>query len=612
MPLSVKDLSYYKDVMKQDEREHQRKLIHKNLPQRVLTSYEGIMNEHDLGSEGTEDGISEVRYNDELFKDFDNIIENWLAIAADTIIPTLYYQVPMPNIRSKSNGDPYSAEVLNGLIRHFFEEKAKVENQRAIMDAYLVYGFGVVKVGYNSRVGIAKNKRSNLFTGKVKASGKDIDMESSDEYVKYERPFVERVSPKDCYLDWTKEFGKGQRVTFRYTRTLQEIMDSNLYDLSQNFLTHFKAKTGDNRQVKLKLKEHWTMIDGFAHKLVIADEWQEELFFKKTPYQWLPLSLLRFKNPPDTLYARSHGSIATAGQSELNYLNELWKDHIDHSQNLLVINEEALTETGKKTLKANPTHGIIPANKPVNQVGVALSTNPMSSDIFSNIANVRAYLQQTLSDGGSISGDVSAETATQDRNQQLGNALRTSGMQDAIRDFNIDQIKKMVTCTVNWGDPEVTVAVTGKDVRDPVTGTLVTGKDLIIGGKKGLTLKEQIIGNIESDYKYDMDMSSAARPDFAVIRKQLREYGDFLAVIEPRLNAQGKKVVWTDITKSMGKTFDVIANPEGIVEDMTEEEQQQFQAQQQAEQVEQTLKGASKPTEEAIIRGAENVGIAQQ
>uniref|UniRef100_A0A6M3J6V4 Uncharacterized protein n=1 Tax=viral metagenome TaxID=1070528 RepID=A0A6M3J6V4_9ZZZZ len=608
MALSRKDREYYQGIIKEDEKEHQSKLIGKNMPDKVISAYEGLMN-----SENTGDSISEATFQQEVKQE--NIIENWLAIAADTIIPTLYHQVPMPNIRSRSNGSPYSAEILNGLMRHFFDEKAKIENQRAIMDAYLAYGFGVVKVGYNTRVGIAKKKRSNIFTGNVKAEGKNIDMESSDEYVKYERPFIERISPKDCILDWTKEFGKGQRVTFKYTRTLTELIGSNLYSLSQNFLTHFKSKSDDNRNVKLKLKEHWVMIDGFVHKLVLCDEWsEEEIAWAKTPYQWLPMSLLRFKNPSDTLYSRSHGSIATAGQEELNYENELWKEHIDTGQNLMFVDKKGLDEDGLKTLKTNPTHGIIYTNKPPGTVAQPVSTNPMSADIYSNIQNVRSYLQQVLSAGGSISGDVSAKLATQERNQQLGNALRTSGMQDAIRDFNIDQIRKMVTCLVNYGDPEVTVAITGKDVRDPQSGVLVTGKALVVGGETGLKLKEQIIGNVESDYKYDMDMSSAARPDFAVVRKQLMEYATALANMMPMLQGQGFKVNWSSIAKGIGKTFDTIPDAENIIEEMTPEEQQSFQQQQAQAEMQKTLQGASAPTEAAIVNGAERVnqGIPQQ
>lgn len=616
--ISEKDFTYHKSVIKEDEQTHHWRMMRKNLPESVIGSYEGFLFAHDnndIHSGTITDAGHGIQPNDpnvsDIFQDAGNIIEDWMAIAADTVIPGLYYQAPRPNIRNRPAGSQFTAEILNGLVQHYFDEKAKKENQKAIMDAYLAYGFGVVKVGYNSRVGVLDNQRSNLFTGETKAKGKDIDMESSTEYVKYERPFVERVSPRNCKLDWSKEFGKGQRVTFDLDRNLQEIINSNLYSLPSNFVKYFKSKSGDNRSIKLKLKEHWVILGGFAWKLVYTDEWDEPLAWTKTPYQWLPMSLVRFKDPPDVLYARSHGSIANSGQRELNYENELWKEHIDKARNLIFVDETGLNESGSKTLQSNPIHGIVGTKRPPGTVAANVQSNPMSSDIFSNIANVRAYLQQTLSAGGAVSGDVSADTATQERGVQLGNFLRTSGIQDAIRDFNIDQIKKMTTCIVNWGDPEVTVAITGKNIQDPETGEIATGRDVVIGGDKGIPLKELIIGNIESDYIYDMDMSNAARPDFAVIRKQLNEYGTFLAAVEPKLNAQGEKVEWGKLAKNMGSTFDTLPDSENIITKMTEDEVAAFQEQQALAQQQEFLKGASKPTEEAVVRGAESTGVPQ-
>ncbi len=604
--LSEKDFTYYKDIVKEDEQEHKMKMLKKNMPKNVIAAYEGYI--------ANFDDIQPSDPNKNEYEDAENLIENWLAISADTVIPGLYYQVPVPNIRKKPNGSDFTAEILNGLVRHYFDDKAKKENQRAIMDAYLAYSFGVVKVGYNSRIGILENKTGTFFKGQS-GETKDKDMESSVEYVKYERPFVERVSPATTYLDWTKEFGKGQRISFNYDRNLQEIIDSNLYALSSNFLNYFKSKSGDNRKVKLKLHETWIMINGYAHKLAHINDWDhEELAWIKTPYQWLPVSLLRFKEPSDTLYARSHGSLAAAAQKELNYENSIWKEHIDKVRDLLFVDESGLTENGRRMLSTNPIRGIVGCTRPPDNIAHNVGSESMSADIYNNISNLRSYLQQILSTGGSISGDLSAETATQERGVQLGNALRTNGMQDAIRDFNIDQIRKMVTCVVNWGDPEVTVIITGKNIKDPLTGEIVTGKELMIGGERGLNLKELIISNIESDYNYDMDMSQAARPDFAVIRKQMIEYGAFLMQIMPAVQAEGGKINWIKFGKAIGRTFDTIPNAEDIIEEMTDDEKAQMQMAQMAQSAgaetpETPTQDMGAPAEQNIVSGAERVTI---
>lgn len=611
--LSVKDFDYYKDILREDEQHHSSHMMNKNMPDSVIAAYEGFLysQSNNLGV-GYTGGVQPNDPNMEPdFAELNEYIENWMAISIDTIIPGFYYQVPLPNIRKKQRGSEFSAEILNGLVEHFFDEKAKIENQRCILDAYLAYSIGIMKIGYNTRIGILNNKRTNLFSGEMKASGKDLDMESSVEYIKYERPFVERVSPRDTWLDCSKEFGKGQRVTFRYDRTLQELKDSNLYSLSSNFLSYFKSNSEDARRTKLQIKECWWMMNGYAYKLVYTDDWEEELYWGKTRYQWLPVSLLRFKDVPDTLYTRSHGSIATSASQELDYQNRLWKEHIDKSRDLLFYDETGLSESGKKTLMSNPTKGVVGCTR--SPVGVATNVGSavMSSDIYNNIANIRTYLQQSLASGGAISGDLSAELAVQERSLQQGNFLRTSGIRDKIRDFNIDQIKKMITCLVNWGSPEVAVSITKKNIVDPMTGVVVTGKDVLIGGNDGIPLQEMIIGNIESDYGYDVDMASAARPDYAVLRKQLMEYMALLTQLMPMLQAEGNKVNFTVLAKQLAGTFDTIPNAGDVIEPMSEEELARQALEREINTVaSQSMqgKGTGVPQEEAIMSGAENAG----
>jgi len=616
--ISRKDLDYHQGTVKDDKFKHHRDMMNVNMPQKVLASYEGFiglqydnMNVDSQDSELVGHGHATVDHPG--VKDAGKIWENYLAISVNRITPSLYYQVPMPNITSKPTGSPYSAEVLNGLTRQFFDNKAKVENQKCILDAFLPYGYGVMKIGYNSRVGVLDNQRASIFTGKTaKVKGQNIDMETSAEYVKYERPFYERQSPAKTFLDCTKGFNLGQRITFKYDRTLQELKDSNLYSLDSNFLQFFGSKTNDDRSIMINLTEHWFMQDGAAWKIVWVEEWPEAIYYDKTPYPWLPVSLLRFNNTPDRLYTRSQGSQGADAQEELQYLNELWKNHIDKHKKMNFVNTSGLTENGRKTFLKGEIEALVECSQNPASLIAQFTSQPMSSDVYNNISNVRSYLTQLLSVGGAVSGDVSAEKATQERAIQFGNYLSTSGMTDSIRDFNNDQLKKSMTTLIKWGEPSVTVSITKQDIIDPFTGMMVTGQDLAIGGNEGVPLKEQIIGDVDRDYNYDIDMASSARPDYAVVRKQLMEYGEFLKGLLQGLVAEGKKVNWGSLAKKVGKTFTEIPNAGEIVQDMTEEEQAQNEQAQQEEKQQDFLQAASEPTEEAIVRGANGVGASQQ
>lgn len=603
MPLTKKDFDYYKGFIGESIEEHRKQMKDLNQPDEVIASYEGRLVEND-GQEYVTTG---------------NITEDYLFIATNTVAPTLYYQMPKPMIKALPGGSPYSAEVLNGMARAYMADAEKKEIQMCILDAFLPYGYGVAKIGYNSRRGTAK--KPSIFTAKTEGK-KFEDIESTQEYLKYEKSIVLRHSPNKTYLDHTQGWNKDQRVTFEYTRNLKELKDSNLYPLSSNFLNHFKTQgDGDDRKVKLTLFEHWIMINGYAWKLVYIDQWHEELCFGKSKYQTLPMSLLRFNNTPDRKYVTSHGNLGYKAQKELDYQNGIWKSHIDHIRRNHILWKDAFEEQDQNTFKANIIDSVIWSNQPLTAgVYQQVSSNPMGSDMYANMENTRAYLKLLLSTTGGKGGEPDSKLATTEKSKQVGDMMRTAGMQDAIRDFNRDILKKVIKNVIDFGDPKLTIEITKKDVIDPTTGTPITGKKLEIGGDNGFNLKEEIEGDLDLDYLYDIDIASAARPDFAVIRKQLGEAIQLAVGMRPLLQEKGKDIAIDDLLKDYFNTFDTIPNPQKYIIDMTDKEQVAYKQQQELMRQQEALKNMSAeeaklvksrgaPTEQAIQTGAERVAV---
>jgi len=553
--MNNEDLKYYKSIIDEDKKKHQL-MMKQHLPEAIMDAYEGKICER----------------NGDEFDVTGNMIEDYLFVSANTIIPTLFYQVPRPIIRGMREDLKYSASVIAGLIKVYARDDFKKEIQTAIIDAFLPYPFACIKTGYNSRTGTYSPKPS-LLTGQTQG-GSDKNMEASEEYLKYEKPFVERQSPRYTYLDSSKPFGKDRRITFEYDRTLAQLIDSNLYQLDSGLISSFKVKNdNDARKAKVKIIEHWCMINGYAWKLVYTPDWHEELAWGKTPYKSLPRELLRFNDLGDRLYTTSHGYLAYEAQKELNYMNELWKEHIDKIRRQHLVDFTGVSEPGQKTLKANEIDGIVECNRPPNTVYAQISSNPMGKDVYAGIDNIRQYLKLILSTSGGRGGEDQAEFAYTEKQQAIGDMMRASGLQDKVRDFARNILKKMVSNIVKFGDPEITIQITGKNVVDPVTGEVITGKEMQIGGPMGLNLQEEIKGDVEEDYIYDIDITSAQRPDFPVIRAQLKEFIQTLAALEPKLIAEGKKINYSELVNDMANTFETLVDPEKYLTEITPEEQ---------------------------------------
>lgn len=577
--ISTEEFKYYKSIIEKDISKHNEELDKYNRPEEVIEAYKG-------------------RFKD---SEDEGMVENYLFIGATTILPSLFFQMPRINVRAKRDNLRFEAAVLTSLTNVSFGDKEKEENQLCIIDAFLPYGYAVMKNGYNSRTG--KAIKPSMLTGEAK-SDKTNDMEGDVEYIQYEKAISIRQSPKKTYLDSTQPFGKGNRITFEYSRTLQQLIDSNLYNLSSNFISHYSARNTDKRLIDITIFEHWCMIQGYAWKLVYTDGWDEELQWVKTEYKGLPVSYLRFNKIGDTLYGISHGTLALRSQKELNYLNELWKKHIDNIRNQYIVWMEGLTESGKKTLRANDFGGIVESRNRLTE-GIAMPITSALTDpnLFNNISNVREYLKLILSTTGGKLGGPESELATIEKNKAIGDALRSSNMQDAIRDFMIDQVKQRIVNFLRFGTPDIIVKMTGENIFDPLTGqSIPSGTELRLGSQEGaFSLKDLISGDIDIDFIFEVDMQSATRPDFPVIRKQIAEGISLGIEAEPSLNQKGKTFNLDMALEDYFSTFDAIPNAKKYITDMTDEAKNKLIN---------TIASSSKggvPSEEAIVAGAEKV-----
>lgn len=592
MPLKLEDFKYWQGRVNEDKAKHDTELSTVNSPQETIDAYNGIFDDHDVGQHTHSQ----------------QMIENWLFIFIATALPSLFFQLPRMLVRAKRDSLNFEAAILNSYINNTFNEKDKEENQLAIIDALLPYGFGVIKNGYNSRTGRKQSitdKAKGLLTGKTGEVNPN-DMEATNEFIQFEKIIGIRHSPKEVYLDSSQPFGKGNRVTFVYKRTLQQLIDSNIYNLSTNFIERYAGRAKDKREVDLELTELFVMLNGFAHKIAYIDGWPEELAFVKTKYDSLPVSLLRFNKIGDVLYCIAHGTLGLNAQKELNYLNELWKKHLDNLRNQHLVDATALDESGRKTLRQNDIGGIVYANKPVTSGTAApLQSAQMDANLFSNISNVRDYLKTLLSvTGGRGGGTDTSKFATTERQRAVGDVLRSSGLQDAIRDFLVDQIKQRIKNVLRLANPQMMLKITGDNVFDPKTGQRVApGTEVQIGGQGGFELKQLITGDIDVDYIFEVDIVSAAKPDFPVIRKQLVEAITTAQALKMDLAVEGKKLNASGAVEKLFETFDAIPDAKALITDLSEEEKAKMDALVQATQA---AEGGT-PTPEGVSQGAETV-----
>ncbi len=610
--LKEKEFKTFKRKVDEDKQQHYHLIRSVNTPAQVIAAYNGRFYDGDSWDfygdpeSSVGDGSGDLHNkNSNAYEDIDTMVENYLFIAINTILPGLFFQSPRIIIRTEIEELQFQASVLTALANKYFTKEMKKEIQLCIIDAFLPWGYAVMKNGYNSRS--MKVPKSSMFTGtKGKSKDAEDDMEGDVEFISFEKPLTIRQSPRRTYLDSTKPFGKGNRITFEYRRTLKEIIDSNLYDISQNFIDYFRGKTqnGEDDSATLTLFEHWYMKGNKAWKVAYVEEWDEELAHVKTKYKRLPSSQLRFNEMGDVLYTISHGTQALKAQKELNFLNELWKQHLDNMRNQILAHEGSLTESGQETLRNNDIAGIVFTQGKITGGEVQpIQGATVDPQLFANINTVRSYLNLIMSTTGVKAGEEAEKLATSEKQKMFGDVLRGSGMQDAIRDFIEDIIKQLIENILTFGNLETTVKLVGTGLINPFTGIPIeSGSELAIGGDGGFGINEIISGDIDSDFLFDIDIASAQKPDFPVIRKQIAEGIAVAQGLQMQLAAEGKKLNASKAIELYFGTFDQVPEAKNLVIDMSDEDKQNMLAQQVAE-----AGGEGVPDETQMAAGAETV-----
>jgi len=108
---------------------------------------------------------------------------------------------------------------------------------------------------------------------------------------------------------------------------------------------------------------------------------------------------------------------------------------------------------------------------------------------------------------------------------------------------------------------------------------------------------------------FDVDIQSAARPDFPVIRKQIAEGIMLGKQLTPDLQMEGKKINIDLMLKDYFATFDAIPDADKYITDMSQEEKDALAMQMRGgippEGGGVPGGGEGVPTEEAIATGAE-------
>lgn len=542
------------------------------------------------GTDFLKEGVSQATTEDTY------ISLNKVYPATNRVIPTLYWQNPKIVYSPKKGTSDFSAKILTATVNYDYKEmKIKRENQQIILDAWYS-GFGACKIGYQAAFAYKEQKKG--ISDRLKGIVAPDKEEKIIDYIEYEGPFVRRIRPTDIFRDPKQPAGKDRIIWIHYKRSLDDIINSDLYEYDSDFITRYKVK--DQREVELDIYEGWVRAQKGLYIVTLCEGYQSPLRYDLSSWKGddFPICFLSFAEVNDEYYPVSPMKIGSKQQKQMNYLATLQFAAINKFRNQTGINVNALTEEGKRAVDSNDIGGIIKFKLPIPGNIGSITSAPIPADLFALQKIMQDNFQECLVVSGLRLGSTPAEkTLGQDQMIDMGNQLGLSGMQSRVKDFVEEQAMKLAQMRKQFSTAPSLVPIVGMDLRNPTTGQIITDEWLEFGtANNPVTLKQAIAG----DYDIDVDIKSTQKPDDIFKMKLFENLTAILSRPEYQayLAQQGKKINWGKLTEEwLGVYSEYISNAKSFVEDLTDEEKAQIEIDKQKAQ------GIQEQAQETAIEG---------
>ena len=513
------------------------------------------------------------------------------------IIPTLYWKNPyitaIPKRQEDELSAPYSAAILN----HYYEElDVKGVNRQVIFDAYVI-GMGVCKIGYATQFGsdmpdedLEKRRDKEKKRGLLEKLGlrkpkpeepkENVDL---NEYIKTENPYVCWVNPFEFGIDpCARNIHEARYVYQRITKLLDQVKSnpnySNTSDLEGSNVSETLSKDVPETQIEnfktVELYEIHYKTDEGINILVLAKDQDiyKPLYHDKSIYEMdgFQFEILAFNKHNHKLYAKSDISIVKGLQDRIATTFDSILDQVDKYVPKIFVDENAMTEMGKKALRDGDIGAICYTNKDPNTVVKEASFTQLKADLSVLIDKImEVVMLETGLTKAQLMGMTSAQTATEAQIGQAGQNLRLSDKFDLVSDFANKQADKLWAVIRQFTDLEEIQLITGERGIDEVTGLPKFSWMPDINSDIADNLKE-------GDYRFHIEVGSTEKPDLPILRKQVENLGNILMKPDVLMafQQQGYKINIAEILKRYLMLFpDVFTDTGKIIQPITQNTQ---------------------------------------
>lgn len=408
----------------------------------------------------------------------DRLLVNIAFATINVISPSVSVNHPKITVNARKFEDAPRAVITESVVNYWWRHfECQKEFRRAVKDM-LVLGHGWVKTGYR----FVEKEVEEYDNSDELASTAPESITESELIITEDRPFVERISPFDIFVDPDATSMSDIRwIAQRIRRPLTEVKKDKRYNSSarQDASPSHYSKWGQDgfmprRSEKLEdsYVEIWEFYDVDRGKMSVFCDGGDKFLVNPIDIPFTfghPFVMLRNYEVPETFYTMGELEAIEPLQMELNETRTQMMNHRKRFSRKWLYKESAFDPEGRNALESDEDNVMVPviSEEPLGNVISPMpavisppefynQSNLISSDI-DRVSGVSEYMRGALPE--------IRRTATEAAIAQDAANARASDKLAIIERAIADCARRLVMLAQQYMTGEQAVRVTGQDAQ---------------------------------------------------------------------------------------------------------------------------------------------------
>lgn len=354
--------------------------------------------------------------------DEDRIAVNLVFATINVIAPSVAVNDPKMVVYAQKNEEQVKAVIVETVLNYWWRRYDFQQEFALAVKDYLILGHGWMKVGWryveeqkkvkaqadNSLACDAdENAKTPEDTSEKPANEPDDSAEGTDMEVTQDRPYAERVSPVDIYVDpEAKTLNSAKWVAQRLVKPLAEVKQDKRYRQKgrQSLKSDAQMKPdwqADTERIQDDVKRCtiWEFYDTVTGTMCVFPEMGDDFLLDPIPQPYAfghPFVMLRNYEVPDHFYPMGDVEALEPLQLELDKVRSQMMNHRKRYNRKYVFREQDFNPAGISALQADTDNTLVPTtgDGPLNDMIVPIPITAVDPQLYNYEEGIQADLDK--------------------------------------------------------------------------------------------------------------------------------------------------------------------------------------------------------------------------